>query len=228
MWFLKGSTYTKNLGTNIWDANSTCHFLRHRRLKYDEGYIGPAYGYQWRGKSFVPDELQWCNETKQYKSEATPGIDQIQYLINEINNNPDSRRILMSNWDKSNIHNMALPPCHVLFQIIVRGQYLDGIMYQRSADVFLGVPFNVASYSALIYILAKITNHKPGRLVVHFGDMHLYSTHLEKAKELLSKTVYDSPTLELSDNLDINNLSLDNFKVLNYKSGPYIKAEMAV
>ena len=228
IWFLKGSTYTKNLDTTIWDANSSCHFLRHRRLTYKEGYIGPAYGYQWRGKSHIPDELQWSDDTCEYDTESQPGIDQIQYIIDEINNNPDSRRILMSNWDKNNIKNMALPPCHVLFQVIVRDEYLDGIMYQRSADMFLGVPFNVASYSALLYILAKVTNHKPGRLVVHFGDMHIYSNHIEKSKKLLDGVVYDSPTLELSDDLNINNLSLDDFKLINYKSGPYIKADMAV
>jgi thymidylate synthase len=227
VWFLKGSTNSKNLDANIWDANSTVQFLRHRRLKYDEGYIGPSYGYQWRGTSHIPGELQWCEDTQSYLPDAIPGVDQIQYVINEINNNPDSRRILISNWDKNNIHNMALPPCHILFQIIVRDDYLDGIMYQRSADVFLGVPFNVASYSALIYILAKVTNHKPGRLVVHFGDMHIYSTHIEKSKQLTLLPVYDSPTLELNMT-DIDHISVDDFKVINYKSGPYIKAEMAV
>lgn len=235
IWFLKGSTNANNLGTSIWDENATSEFLKGRGLNYEQGYIGPAYGYQWRGKSYISGELQWCNITKTYTNKPQPerlSGDQIQYIINEIKNKPDSRRIIMSNWDVSNISNMALPPCHVLFQVIVRGKYLDGIMYQRSADVFLGVPFNVASYSALLYILAKLTNYKPGRLVIHFGDMHIYSNHFEQAKRILSMPVYDSPTLQLipdsDSSFDINNLSINNFKLINYKHGPFIKAKMAV
>lgn len=228
IWFLNGSTCTSNSGTSIWTANSSKEFLQSRGLDYKKGYIGPAYGYQWRGKTSVEDELQWCNESKQYLTAAKPGVDQINYIINEIKNNPDSRRILMSNWDVANIKNMALPPCHVLFQIVVRDEYLDGIMYQRSADLFLGVPFNVASYAALLYIIAKVTNKKPGILTIHFGDVHIYSNHISQARLLNQLQVYNSPTLELSETIDINNLSLNDFNIVGYKSGPFIKAEMAV
>ena len=122
---------------------------------------------------------------------------------------------------------MALPPCHVLFQIVVRDQYLDGIMYQRSADLFLGVPFNVASYSALLYILAKITGKKPGKLTIHFGDIHLYSNHIEQAESLNGLDIYESPILEIADTIDINNIKIEDFKLIGYKSGEKINADMA-
>lgn len=218
LWFLSGSTNTANLNTRIWDANSTREFLDSRNLNYPEGYIGPAYGYQMRGESHIATDLQW----------RPKGVDQIQYMIDEIHNNPSSRRILMSNWDVRNIKNMALPPCHVLFQIIVRGDYLDGIMYQRSADVFLGVPFNIASYALLLYIIANITDKNPGQLIIHFGDAHLYSTHLTQAQELLSKPTFDLPQLKIDGKLDINNLSPSNFELINYQSGKWVKVPMAV
>ena len=236
IWFLRGSTDVSQLKSlrkdsakkTIWCDNSSCTFLKGRNLPYKEGYIGPAYGYQWRGKSTFKGELQWCDYTKEYIDIADPGIDQIQYVINEIKNNPDSRRILISNWDVNNISNMALPPCHILFQIVVRDDYLDGIMYQRSADLFLGVPFNVASYSALLYILARVTNKKPGIITIHFGDVHIYSHHIEQAQLLNTLQIYDSPTLHLSDTIDIDTLSIDDFKIKGYKCGPYIEAEMAI
>lgn len=218
LWFLSGSTNTKNLKTRIWDANSTREFLDGRNLNYPEGYIGPSYGYQMRGISHIAGDDQWHPQ----------GPDQIQYVINEIINNPSSRRILICNWDAKNIAKMALPPCHVLFQIIVRGDYLDGIMYQRSADVFLGVPFNIASYAALLYILANITNKNPGRLIIHFADAHLYSNHLDAAQQLLSAATYDLPQLIIRRKLDINNLSRDDFELQNYSCGPWIKVPMAV
>lgn len=228
IWFLRGSTNSKNLGTRIWDANSSCHFLRGRKLDYEEGYIGPSYGYQWRGRTYIDGEMQWNDFCKIYDTNLNPGFDQIQYMIDEINNNPDSRRILMCNWDAKNVSKMALPPCHVLFQIIVRGNILDGIMYQRSADLFLGVPFNVASYSALLYILAKITGKIPGRLIVHFGDVHIYLSHLEQATSLNSLEIYESPKLEIKDGIDINNLDISDFILTGYQSGPKIDAQMAV
>lgn len=230
LWFLSGSTNIKNLNTSIWDANATTDFLTKRGLNYPEGYIGPAYGYQWRGKSHVKNDLVWDNLTKNYINHDInhTGPDQIQYIIDQINNSPDSRRILMSNWDASNIDNMALPPCHTLFQVIVRDEFLDGIMYQRSADVFLGVPFNVASYATLLYILANVTGKKPGRLVIHFGDVHIYSNHVDQAKSLKTLPVYNSPTLTINGKLDINNLDKKDFTINEYLSGPWIKAPMAV
>jgi len=226
IWFLSGSTNSNKLNTRIWDANSTTDFLTKRGLDYPQGYIGPAYGYQWRGKSMIEGDLQW-NGT-QYATEGINGPDQIRYVINEIMNNSDSRRILISNWDAKNINKMALPPCHLLFQVIVRDDYLDGIMYQRSADLFLGVPFNVASYATLLYILANVTNKKPGRLVVHFGDVHIYSNHITQAKSLNDLPIYDSPTLAISGLLNIDGLKSSSFELQNYKCGPWIKAEMAI
>lgn len=228
IWFLKGSTNSKNMGCGIWDQNSSCHFLKNAGLDYEEGYIGPSYGYQWRGRNYVEDEMQWNDFCKKYDNNLNPGFDQIQYVIDEIKNNPDSRRIIMCNWDAKNVSRMALPPCHVLFQVVVRGDILDGIMYQRSADMFLGVPFNVASYSALLYILAKITGKHPGRLIVHFGDVHIYSNHREQAESLNDRVIYESPTLEIKDGFDINNMQLSDFILTGYTSGKPIKAEMAV
>ncbi len=228
IWFLKGSTCANYLNTKIWCANSSEEFLKKRGLNYEKGYIGPSYGYQWRGCSYIPGELQWENQCACYMNDAMPGVDQIQYIIDEIKNNPDSRRILMSNWDVNNVQNMALPPCHVLFQVVVRGDYLDSIMYQRSADLFLGVPFNVASYSALVYILAKLTGKKPGIITIHFGDVHIYSNHIEQAQLLNDSRIYDSPKLEISDITNVNDISMDHFKLTNYKCGPFIKVEMAI
>lgn len=228
IWFLKGSTCSKNLGCGIWDPNSSCQFLTGEGLNYEEGYIGPSYGYQWRGRNYINDEMQWNDFCKKYDHNLNPGVDQIQYVIDEINNNPCSRRIIMSNWDAKNISRMALPPCHILFQIVVRGDILDGIMYQRSGDLFLGVPFNVASYSALLYILAKTTNKRPGRLIIHFGDVHIYSDHIEKSEYLNELRIYDSPTLEIKDGFDINNMQLSDFMLTGYESGPLLKVKMAV
>jgi len=228
VWFLKGSTCANYLTTKIWCANSSEEFLKKRGLPYLKGYIGPSYGYQWRGCSHIPGELQWDDKYHYYTENTYPGVDQIQYIIDEIKNNPDSRRILMSNWDVRHISSMALPPCHVLFQVVVRGDYLDSIMYQRSADLFLGVPFNVASYSALVYILAKLTGKKPGIITIHFGDVHIYSNHIEQAQSLNDLQIYDSPKLEISEIDNINNISIDHFKLIDYKCGPFIKAEMAI
>jgi thymidylate synthase len=219
LWFISGSTNTANLDTRIWDANSTAEFLKSRGLDYPVGYIGPSYGYQWRGKSHVPTDIDYGLPEQ---------IDQLQYMVNEINNNSDSRRIIISNWDAKNVSKMALPPCHILFQVIVRDEYLDGIMYQRSADLFLGVPFNVASYSTLLYILANVTGKKPGRLVTHFGDVHIYSNHVEQAKLLNGLSIYNSPTLSIAGKLDLNKIDKKCFTLNNYCSGPWIKAPMAI
>lgn len=228
IWFLSGSTNSNKAKVKIWCANTSAKFLADHGLDYKPGYGGPMYGYQWRGKSSIPGDLQWDNTLGAYAETATPGVDQIQYVIDEIKNNPNSRRILISNWDAKNIKNMALPPCHILFQVIVRGDYLDGIMYQRSADLFLGVPFNVASYSTLLYILCNITDKKPGRLVTHFGDIHIYKTHLDKAAMLNDRPIHESPKLVIKEKLDINNIDYSQFELVDYVSNEKIMAEMAV
>lgn len=228
IWFLRGSTNSANSKVKIWCANSDANFLKNRGLAYQEGYIGPSYGYQWRGQTHIPGEMQWNDFTKTYDTNLNPGFDQIQYIIDEIKNSPESRRILMSNWDAKNIHRMALPPCHVLFQIVVRNEFLDGIMYQRSADLFLGVPFNVASYSALLYVLAKITDKKPGRLIIHFGDVHIYLNHLDQARMLNDRKIYESPKLAIKNIENINSITENHFELSGYESGDFIPADMAV
>lgn len=280
IWFINGSTYTANLDTDIWCENTTRDFLDKRGLEYPEGYGGPMYGRQWRGKShakimrltnldrfqqfigqqdinkvvkrdahgykiinpalkyaffdehpeefIIQDEMNWDDTTHTYSECGTQGIDQIQRVIYDIKNNPNSRRIIMSNWDVNNIDNMALPPCHLLFQVVVNNGVLDCTMYQRSADLFLGVPFNIASYSTLVYILANLTGTKPGSLTVSFGDVHIYSNHIDKAEKILNKKIFDAPTLTIQGQLDINNLRETQFILNNYNSGIYIKAKMAV
>lgn len=231
LWFLSGSTDVGKLHSKIWDGNSTPEFLATRGLIYPPKYIGPSYGYQMRGNTGI-DEFSWDNINKEYSVDplfACRGIDQIQNMIDTIIKDPKCRRNILNNWDVENVQYMALPPCHALFQVNVRnGQFLDGQLYQRSADVFLGVPYNIASYATLIYILANITGLKPGRLIMTFGDVHIYNNHIEQCNKLLDAKIYDSPTLEITEKLDINNLQMSQFNILNYQSGKYLYGKMAI
>ena len=205
IWFLQGSTnisYLKDNGVSIWDEWAD-----------ENGDLGPVYGAQWRS---WPDGN---NGT----------IDQIENLINGINNNPDSRRHIVSAWNPALVDEMALPPCHSLFQFYVANGELSCQLYQRSADIFLGVPFNIASYALLTHMIAQVCNLKAGKFVHTLGDAHLYINHLEQAKLQLSREVMGLPELKLSSNVNnIFDFKFEDIEIVNYESHPAISAPIAV
>ncbi len=229
IWFIKGDTNIKYLvdnKCNIWNewpyekfkksidskGESLKDFVEKIKssnefaTKY--GDLGPVYGKQWRNFN---------------------GFDQLKWLINEIKTNPNSRRLIISAWNPNDVSKMALPPCHSLFQFYVDGDKLSCQLYQRSADVFLGVPFNIASYSLLTYIIAKYTGLKPGKFVHTFGDLHIYINHIDQVNEQLKRTPKSLPKLKLI-NLpeNIEDLTLDNFIIEDYDPYPIIKGKVAV
>ena len=183
-----------------------------------ENDLGPIYGFQWRhfGAEYIDCDKDYNNK----------GIDQLEYVINEIKNNPTSRRIIMSSWNPVDIPKMALPPCHVMIQFNIEPPYIDAQLYQRSGDMFLGVPFNISSYAFLLSIIGKICNYIPRKLVHIIGDAHIYQDHLDAVNIQLERTPLIFPTLEISDIDDINNINEDMFQIYNYNSEPSIKAKM--
>lgn len=218
IWFLNGDTNTKFLTDNnvhIWDGNSTREFLDKRGLTHlEEGNIGEGYGFQWRN----------------FNGE---GIDQIKELIDGIISDPYGRRHILTAWNPARLNKMALPPCHCFAQFyITNDNHISCHMYQRSVDVFLGLPFNIISYSILTYLIGIKTGYTPKKLIISTGDTHIYSNHINQIKEQLSRTPYSQPLLNInvnniykSDylrNLDINDISING-----YLYHPYIKAPMA-
>lgn len=205
LWFLSGSTNIKYLTENnvhIWDEWAD-----------ENGELGPVYGSQWRSWP-TPDGTT---------------IDQIEQVVNSIKENPDSRRHIVSAWNVAEVNNMALPPCHTLFQFYVADNKLSCQLYQRSADIFLGVPFNIASYALLTMMIAQVTDLELGDFVHTFGDAHLYANHLEQADQQLQRSPMPLPTLMLSPEVkDIFSFQLDDFKLENYQSHGVIKAPIAV
>lgn len=205
LWFLQGDTnikYLKDNGVRIWDEWAD-----------ENGDLGPVYGYQWRN---WPDG-----------SGGT--IDQISKLIENIKNKPDSRRHIVSAWNVADVDNMALPPCHTMFQFYVADGKLSCQLYQRSADVFLGVPFNIASYSLLVLMIAQVCDLEPGEFVHTFGDVHLYSNHIEQAELQLTRDFRPLPIMKLNPEVkDIFGFKYEDFELLNYDPHPHIKAEVAV
>lgn len=205
LWFLKGDTNVKYLqehGVSIWNEWAD-----------ENGDLGPVYGHQWRS---WPDHRGGT-------------IDQIQNVIDLIKHHPDSRRMLVTAWNPADISEMALPPCHCLFQFYVADGRLSLQLYQRSADTFLGVPFNIASYALLLQMMAQVTGLKPGDFIHTTGDTHLYLNHLEQAKLQLTRTPRELPQMKL--NPDVKNLfdfRYEDFELLNYNPWPHIKAEVAV
>lgn len=222
LWFLQGDTNSKNLekqGVKIWVGNSTRQFLDSRNLPFDEGDIGALYGFQWR--HFGENYTGYQNEYK--------GFDQISEVIRLIKEEPESRRILFSAWNPDQFHNMSIYPCHVMAQFYVRnGEFLDCQMYQRSGDLLLGVPFNIASYSLLTYMIASVTNLKPGKFTHVFGDVHIYQNHIEGAKIQIERTGFIFPTLQIKKRENIFDYTLEDFEINNYISHPSIKFKMAV
>jgi thymidylate synthase len=205
LWFLKGDTnikYLKDNGVKIWDAWAD-----------ENGDLGPVYGYQWRS---------WPNPDGSQ-------TDQIEKLIDSLKNNPDSRRHIVSAWNPSFIDDMALPPCHCLFQFYVADGKLSCQLYQRSADVFLGVPFNIASYAILTMMIAQVCGYEVGDFVHTFGDVHIYSNHMEQADTQLSRDSRPLPQMKL--NPEVKNLmdfTFEDFTLENYDPHPHIKAAVAV
>ena len=215
LWFLRGDQnirYLKEHGVSIWDEWAN-----------DQGDLGPVYGHQWRN---------WNSD----------GVDQISILIDQIKNNPNSRRMIVSAWNPSvlpdtsesfstNVANgkAALPPCHAFFQFYVSEGKLSCQLYQRSADTFLGVPFNIASYALFTMMIAQVTNLEVGDFIHTFGDVHLYNNHLQQAKEQLSRDFRSLPTMKINPKItNINDFKYEDFELINYDPHPHIKAAVSV
>ena len=227
LFFISGKTNTKILeatGINIWKGNTSAEFLASRKLEYAEGDMGPGYSFQWR---HAGAPYSGCNETY-----SGMGVDQLSKLIDGLKADPYGRRHIVSAWNVADIDKMALPPCHILYQFYVSDGHLDCMFYQRSADMFLGVPFNIASYALLTIIIGRLTGYRPRRLIAELGDAHIYLNHIEQVKEQLDRSPYLLPTVILDERIDINS-SIDDIrstdiKLEGYSSWPAIKAEMAV
>jgi len=205
LWFLQGDTnikYLKDNGVRIWDEWAD-----------EDGNLGPVYGSQWRS---------WPTPDGKH-------IDQISMIIEQIKNTPDSRRIIVSAWNVAEIDNMALPPCHAFFQFYVADGKLSCQLYQRSADIFLGVPFNIASYALLTMMVAQVTGLEAGDFVHTLGDAHLYSNHMEQAELQLSREPYPLPTMHINPDVkSIFDFTFDDFELVGYEAHPHIKGAVAV
>ena len=226
LWFISGSTDSKVLdkqGVKIWNANGSRKFLDSNGFfDRDEGDLGPIYGHQWRHYSA---EYIDCNTDY-----SGIGIDQLQQCIDLIKNDPDNRRIILNSWNPYQLKEMVLPPCHVMCQFYVRkGKYLDCKLYQRSADIGLGVPFNIASYSLLVYIISHLCNLIPGKFIHTFGDVHVYVNHIEQLKIQMDREPFNFPKLKIiGDIKSIDDFKEDNFKLIGYEFYDAIKMDMAL
>tara|TARA_Y100000589_G_scaffold64694_1_gene56169 strand:- start:230 stop:1024 length:795 start_codon:yes stop_codon:yes gene_type:complete len=205
LWFLKGETnidYLKQNGVSIWDEWAD-----------QDGNLGPVYGYQWRS----------------WPSASGKHVDQITQLIEQIKSNPDSRRLIVSAWNVGEIENMALPPCHAFFQFYVANGKLSCQLYQRSADIFLGVPFNISSYALMTMMIAQVCNLELGDFVHTFGDAHLYSNHFEQANLQLSRETRSLPTMKINPKVkNIFDFKFEDFELKDYNPHPHIKAPVAI
>ena len=205
LWFLKGSTnidYLNEHGVSIWDEWAD-----------ERGELGPVYGAQWRS----------------WPTQDGSSIDQISEVINQIKANPDSRRLIVSAWNVSQIDSMALPPCHAIFQFYVANGRLSCQLYQRSADIFLGVPFNIASYALLVLMMAKVTGLKPGEFVHTLGDAHLYLNHLDQVDEQLKRQPFPLPRMSITKDIkNVLDIEYEDFSLEDYESHPHISAPIAV
>lgn len=226
LWFISGSTDSnilKEKGVKIWEGNSSREFLDSRGLShYDQGDIGAGYGFQWRHFG--------AKYTNMYDSYEGKGIDQLKDVIYKIKNTPDDRRIIMSAWNPSDIDKMALPPCHIFVQFWVdtNKKELHSQMYQRSCDVGLGVPFNIASYALLTCIIAKLCDLTPGDFHYCMGDTHIYKNHIDAMKLQITRDPYDFPKINIKDITDIDNIKFDDIELIDYKYYENIKMNMAI
>ena len=205
LWFISGNTNTKYLndnGVRIWNEWAD-----------KDGNLGPVYGYQWRS---------WPSANGQ-------NIDQLKNVISSIKNSPDSRRHIVSAWNVGELDKMALPPCHILFQFYVAGGKLSCQLYQRSADIFIGVPFNIASYALLTLMVAQVTGLKPGDFVHTLGDAHIYLNHVEQVRLQLSREPYPMPKMKINPEIsNILKFRFDDFSLMDYVSHPHIKGDISV
>jgi len=230
LWFISGDTSSKTLedkGVHIWTKNASKEFLESRGLNYSEGDLGPIYGFQWRhiGAKYYSSNSNYTNK----------GFDQLEDIIKTIKEDPTSRRLILTAWNPLDLGKMALPPCHMTCQFYVRdadagtSKYLDCQLYQRSGDMFLGVPFNISSYAILVHIISRCCSLKPGKLTHIIGDAHIYQEHTNIVEEQLSRIPYiclaklviqsDAPT-------DIDSLKEMHFSLENYKNQGILKADM--
>lgn len=204
LWFLRGETniaWLQENGVTIWDEWAD-----------QDGNLGPVYGKQWRS---------WEGPNRET-------IDQIDWVEKEIRNNPNSRSLIVSAWNPADVNQMALPPCHLLFQFYVAGDRLSCQLYQRSGDIFLGVPFNIASYALLTMMMAKVTGLKPGEFVHTLGDLHLYRNHFDQAREQLSRNPRPLPKMKLAARSAIDEFEFEDFTLVDYDPHAPIKAPVAV
>lgn len=232
LWILKGQTDSKILnqsGVKIWNGNGSRNFLDTLGFaNREEGDLGPIYGFQWRyaGAEYINSKTDYTGQ----------GIDQLKQLIDNLTTNPSDRRMIICSWNVPQLNKMALPPCHCLVQFYVRGKtYLDCQLYQRSADLGLGVPFNIASYSFLMYVLGKWCNLTPGKFIHTFGDVHVYANHVNALKLQLTRQPYPFPTVEFNGDFTLETLKditmdewCNSFIIKNYKCHPMIKMDMAI
>lgn len=221
LWFLSGSThvdYLQKNGVRIWNEWATAE--QTARFNRPEGDLGPVYGHQWRNYGASK------GEDGSYNSD---GVDQITQVIEQIKTNPNSRRLIVSGWNPSEAEQVALPPCHTLFQFFVADNKLSCQLYQRSADLFLGVPFNIASYALLTHMVAQVCGLEVGEFIWTGGDCHIYQNHREQVELQLTRSLYELPTLTLNPDVkDIFAFTYEDIQVTGYESHPAIKAKVAV
>ena len=227
LWFVRGDTnalHLKDKGVHIWDGNSTKEFLASRGLGHrEEGDLGPVYGFQWRhfGAKYADMHTDYSGM----------GIDQLQQAIETIKKNPTDRRIIVSAWNPTDLPLMALPPCHLLFQFYVSadGKRLSLQWYQRSCDIGLGIPFNIASYALLLRLVASVCGLEAGEIVVSMGDAHVYKDHVEALKEQIGRTPRPFPKLIIKNNRErIEEFVMEDFEIVDYDPHPAIKMKMSV
>lgn len=225
LWFISGDTNNETLvkqNVNIWNGNADANFKKSRGLDYKyNGDLGPIYGHQWR---HFNAEYKDCKTNYNGK-----GIDQLQNIIDCLNNTDEkySRRLLLSAWNPCQLNEMALPPCHVMAQFNVDSKdNLSCLIYQRSGDIGLGIPFNMASYGFLTCLMAKHTNLKPGKLIHVIGDAHIYEEHITELKNQIKRDPYPSPYITITQKENINDYGLDDFQLYNYKFHPSVQMDM--
>ncbi|XP_038051806.1 thymidylate synthase-like isoform X1 [Patiria miniata] len=225
LWFIRGCTSVKALvdkNVHIWDANGSRDFLDKRGLShYEDGDLGPVYGFQWRhfGATYKTMHDDYTGQ----------GVDQLANVIHKIKTDPTDRRIIMSAWNPCDLDKMALPPCHAFVQFYVVNKELSCQLYQRSGDMGLGVPFNIASYSLLTYMIAHITDLTPGDFVHTIGDAHVYKNHIDALEVQLQREPLPFPTLHIKRKVEnIDDFTMDDFEIREYKSHPKIAMAMAV
>lgn len=225
LWFMKGSTDNRiltNDNVKIWNGNADKEFLKTRGLEYPiEGDLGPIYGHQWRhfNAKYIDCDTDYSGK----------GVDQLQNIVDSLNDNNEkfSRRLILSAWNPEQINEMALPPCHVMSQFYVNSNNeLSCMLFQRSGDVGLGIPFNIASYAMLTHILARHCNLEPDKLIHFIGDAHIYENHVEPLKQQIIRPNYSMPTIQINKKNSINDYEFDDIKIKNYKYHPTIKMDM--